>query len=142
LSPDTGRQTRTPASITAMISADRMGVFGESGKWPASTTSGLRILAARNQRAGAHGLGDLAFLVQGDVFQPDDPYVRPGTRRSRLQYFSLHSEHVSGPHSMGPPQFVHPETDSALGKVQRFDKQTHRDRRRVPSTGDQPFKNR
>ena len=96
----------------------------------------------RHQRGREHGLHDFAALVCGDVANPSDSAIGFGTRRAKIDNLGVDPQNVARPNGIGPAQFIHAETDCALGKVQSLNKQPHRNRRRVPAARDQAFEHR
>jgi hypothetical protein len=62
-------------------------------------------------------LDNFAALVGGHVAEANDPMLRSGTRRAHIENLSLNRQFVAWPHCIGPPQFIHTETDCALGEI-------------------------
>ncbi len=61
------------------------------------------------------------------------------SRHAKIDNLGLDLQPITGSHCIRPTQFIHTETNRAFGKVQRLDKQTHRNRRRMPAACDETF---
>ena len=61
------------------------------------------------------------------------------SRHAKIDNLGLDLQPITRSHCIRPTQFIHTETNRAFGEVQRLDKQTHRNRRGMPTAGDDPF---
>ena len=108
---------------------------------PSLLAASLVFSALRHQRACQHRLDDFPTLIRRYVAQAKNPMGRTGSRGTQFKDLGIHREHVPGPHRIRPAQFIHAETDCALGEVQRLHEQAHAHRRGVPATGNKSFEN-
>src|SRR5258708_32339046 len=60
------------------------------------------------------------------------------SRDAKIDNLGLDLQPITGSHCIRPTQFIYTKTNRAFGEVQRLDKQTHRNRRGMPTAGDDP----
>ena len=88
----------------------------------------------RHNGEADEALDHLVTLVFRQAAIADEPVAGLRLGEARLEDFDFHSQGIARMHRRWPTELVDRPADDAASDLHRFNKESHRDRRRLPAT--------